>query len=79
MAVTKQEPKSYKIEYKDDAGSTHTSTYQPGSEAEKKLLRKLDMRIVPVIWVLYFLSYLVRFPLKIIRQAPNLTAYVYRT
>lgn len=52
--------KSYKIEYKDDVGSTHTSTYTPGSDAEKALVRKLDMRIVPVIWVLYFLSYLVR-------------------
>lgn len=25
--------------------------YQPGSEAERKLLRKIDMRIVPTVWL----------------------------
>jgi hypothetical protein len=27
-----------------------TDEYQPGSDAEKKLLRKLDMRIIPCVW-----------------------------
>ncbi|KAL1668322.1 major facilitator superfamily domain-containing protein [Schizophyllum commune] len=34
--------------------------YASGSEAEKKLVRKIDFRIVPTIWVLYTLSYLDR-------------------
>lgn len=34
--------------------------YVPGSEAEKKLLRKLDMRIIPCCWILYLLGYLDR-------------------
>ncbi|BEI84584.1 hypothetical protein CcaverHIS002_0411880 [Cutaneotrichosporon cavernicola] len=36
------------------------ASYVPGSEAEKKFLRKIDMRIVPCIWALYTLSYLDR-------------------
>lgn len=31
-----------------------------GTEEEKKLLRKLDWRILPCTWVLYFLGYLDR-------------------
>ncbi|KAK7446295.1 hypothetical protein VKT23_014501 [Stygiomarasmius scandens] len=35
-------------------------TYAPGSEKEKELVKKIDWRIVPTIWVLYTLSYLDR-------------------
>lgn len=35
-------------------------TYTPGSAAEKALVRKMDFRIIPTIWVLYTLSYLDR-------------------
>lgn len=31
------------------------SAYTPGSEAEKALVRKIDRRIVPCIWILYTL------------------------
>ncbi|KAI5119148.1 hypothetical protein M0805_005227 [Coniferiporia weirii] len=34
--------------------------YQPDPEAEKRLKRKIDLRIVPAIWILYTLSYLDR-------------------
>ncbi|KAH8827214.1 major facilitator superfamily domain-containing protein [Flagelloscypha sp. PMI_526] len=34
--------------------------YVPGSDAEKALVRKIDKRIVPTVWVLYTLSYLDR-------------------
>ncbi|EME80774.1 uncharacterized protein MYCFIDRAFT_35652 [Pseudocercospora fijiensis CIRAD86] len=34
--------------------------YAPNSEAEKRLLRKLDMRIIPCCWCLYLLGYLDR-------------------
>ncbi|WVF68217.1 hypothetical protein IAT40_002982 [Kwoniella sp. CBS 6097] len=36
------------------------ATYTPGSDAEKALVRKIDKRIIPCIWVLYTLSYLDR-------------------
>ncbi|PPQ68912.1 hypothetical protein CVT26_001849 [Gymnopilus dilepis] len=35
-------------------------SFTPNSEAEKALVRKIDKRIVPTIWVLYTLSYLDR-------------------
>lgn len=40
-----EEPKSYTTEFKDDAGSISLATYTPNSPEEKKLLRKLDLRI----------------------------------
>lgn len=36
------------------------ASYVPGSEAERKLVRKLDWHIIPTVWVLYTLSYLDR-------------------
>ncbi|KAL1412688.1 hypothetical protein Q8F55_000435 [Vanrija albida] len=44
----------------DERVAALAAAYVPGSDAEKKLLRKLDMRIVPCIWALYTLSYLDR-------------------
>ncbi|KAF8905904.1 major facilitator superfamily domain-containing protein [Mucidula mucida] len=44
-------------EWREEFSNT---TYEPGSEAEKKLVRKIDLHIVPTIWVLYTLSYLDR-------------------
>ncbi|KAF8057612.1 major facilitator superfamily domain-containing protein [Lyophyllum atratum] len=37
-----------------------TAVFTPDSEAEKRLVRKIDRRIVPTIWLLYTLSYLDR-------------------
>ena len=34
------------------------ATYRPGSDEEKALVRKIDIRILPCIWGLYTLSYL---------------------
>ncbi|KAK0187187.1 major facilitator superfamily domain-containing protein [Armillaria mellea] len=36
------------------------AVYEPGSEVEKRLVRKIDRHIVPTVWVLYTLSYLDR-------------------
>ncbi|KAK9357753.1 major facilitator superfamily domain-containing protein [Lipomyces starkeyi] len=36
------------------------AAYVPGSPAEKKLLRKLDFRVVPCCWLLFVLGYLDR-------------------
>ncbi|KAH8110031.1 MFS general substrate transporter [Phellopilus nigrolimitatus] len=43
-----------------ESANLSMQTYQPDSEVEKKLLRKIDFRIIPAIWVLYTLSYLDR-------------------
>lgn len=34
--------------------------YQPGSAAEKKLLRKIDLRLMPTLWIMYILNYVDR-------------------
>ncbi|KAK0218770.1 major facilitator superfamily domain-containing protein [Armillaria fumosa] len=36
------------------------TVYEPGSEVEKRLVRRIDRHIVPTVWVLYTLSYLDR-------------------
>lgn len=38
---------------------TDSSTFKEGTEAEKKLLRKIDMSLLPTIWLVYLLSYMV--------------------
>lgn len=35
------------------------STFKEGTEAERKLLRKIDMCLLTTIWVVYLLSYMV--------------------
>lgn len=42
---------------KEDSGQLE----QPSPEAEKRLLRKLDMTILPWIMLMYFLSYMDRY------------------
>ncbi|KAK1222249.1 hypothetical protein PQX77_014882 [Marasmius sp. AFHP31] len=44
-------------EWREEFANTE---YTPGSEAEKRLVRKIDLHIIPTIWVLYTLSYLDR-------------------
>ena len=36
------------------------ASYVPGSEEEKRFVRRIDKRIIPTIWALYTLSYLDR-------------------
>lgn len=35
------------------------STFKEKTEAENKLLRKIDMCLLPTIWLIYLLSYMV--------------------
>ncbi len=34
--------------------------YVPDTEEERKLLRKIDMRFLPAMWLMYLLSYMDR-------------------
>lgn len=34
-------------------------TFEEQTDAEKNLLRKIDMRLLPTIWLVYLLSYMV--------------------
>lgn len=34
--------------------------YAPGSPAEKKLVKKIDLYLMPMIWVMYILNYIDR-------------------
>ena len=61
----KNEERKLSHEYVEDGGVdlnqvALAAQYVPGSEAEKKLVRKLDWHIMPTVWVLYTLSYLDR-------------------
>lgn len=42
--------------HKDDNGSS----YVPGTDEEKALVRKIDMFILPTMWIMYLLSYMDR-------------------
>ncbi|KAG5751221.1 hypothetical protein H9Q70_006145 [Fusarium xylarioides] len=46
------------IDPKED--SMANDDYVPGSEAEKKLVRKIDLFILPMMWFMYLLSYMDR-------------------
>lgn len=35
-------------------------TFEEETAAEKKLLRKIDLFLLPTIWIVYLLSYMVR-------------------
>jgi hypothetical protein len=34
--------------------------YVPETDAEKKLRRKIDLRLMPILWVMYVLNYIDR-------------------
>jgi len=34
--------------------------YVPGTDEEKKLVRKIDLYLLPTIWIMYLLSYVDR-------------------
>lgn len=34
--------------------------YVPDTEAERKLVRKIDMRLIPILWIMYVLNYIDR-------------------
>lgn len=37
----------------------HTELTEAERAAEKKLLRKIDLHVVPILWILYMLAFLV--------------------
>lgn len=34
--------------------------YVPGSDAEKRLVRKIDWALMPILWIMYILNYVDR-------------------
>ena len=34
--------------------------YVPNTDAERKLVRKIDLRLMPILWVMYVLNYVDR-------------------
>lgn len=59
------EPKETSTEVEDierSKDSIHESNhlYVPGTDEEKKLLRKIDLFLLPTIWLMYLLSYMDR-------------------
>lgn len=39
---------------------TLAEAYRPGSPEEKALVRKLDLHIIPCVWILFMLNYMDR-------------------
>lgn len=39
---------------------SETGDYVPGSDAEKRLVRKIDLYLLPMMWIMYLLSYMDR-------------------
>lgn len=37
-----------------------TNDYVPGTEEERKLVRKIDLFLLPTLWLMYLLSYMDR-------------------
>jgi hypothetical protein len=56
--------------------------YVPGSDAEKALVRKIDRRLLPMLWAMYVFNYLDRLVVFPLFQHPGIKAdddLVYRT
>lgn len=51
------------------ANDRNAESYDIDPEAEKKLLRKVDIRVVPVLWFLYMLSFLDRTNIGTVNQS----------
>lgn len=51
---TKEEPPSTSAHLED---GPRADTGQNASAEERALLRKIDMRLVPCVWIMYLLSY----------------------
>ncbi|ORX38164.1 major facilitator superfamily domain-containing protein [Kockovaella imperatae] len=47
-------------EMTDVAVAALAAAYSPGSDDERNLVRKIDLRVIPCVWALYTLSYLDR-------------------
>lgn len=45
---------------KGNEASSEMNDYVPGTDAEKKLVRKIDCFLLPMMWVMYLLSYMDR-------------------
>lgn len=43
-----------------DVVALEADDYVPGSDEEKKLVRKIDLFILPMMWFMYLLSYMDR-------------------
>lgn len=60
-SVSGQESKSKgSTSVEDIELATALTTYIPGSPLEKKLVRKLDFILLPVLWWMYILAYIDR-------------------
>lgn len=44
----------------DTTSTSSTFEYVPDTEEERKLVRKIDLFLLPAIWGMYLLSYMVR-------------------
>lgn len=48
------------VEHQEDQEEVTIDDYVPDTEEEKKLVKKIDLYLLPAIWGMYLLSYMVR-------------------
>ena len=58
--MDKQQSYEHEDVVKMDDPSVEPDDYVPGSDEEKKLVRKIDLYILPMMWIMYLLSYMDR-------------------
>lgn len=64
MATENPEKQEYlrhdEVVAKGHEASSQMDDYRPGTAAEKKLVRKIDLFLLPMMWLMYLLSYMDR-------------------
>lgn len=58
--VGETEPVKADLSHYDAELEEALRNYVPGSDAEKRLVRKLDMYLMPTVWFMYILAYIDR-------------------
>jgi hypothetical protein len=58
MSITNEKEHSETVEVQDGQSNGSGITWTP--EEEKKLVRKIDLLLLPTIWIMYLLSYMDR-------------------
>lgn len=61
---TNVEMEEYPTKVANNAGDIELQeaikNYVPNTDAEKKLLRKIDLHLIPTLWIMYILNYVDR-------------------
>jgi hypothetical protein len=60
QSVDMKEDRSLSTNQADNELTEALRNYIPGSDDEKKLVRKIDFFLIPILWIMYILNYVDR-------------------